>query len=556
MKKNDFYIILGCLMLLIGFIFTKHYALAAPIENNEVIIKDGEQMIIYEDYDEIVKIENNNVYIDLYTLSKHLNLLVDYDENNKIAVIASSNKIIRFYQNKKVKINQKITMNISPMVFVNERPFVPINQIAEHLNIKYNFIEEKKLLLLENQYEKIITAKAAKDNVNVRFKPTSWSLEDDLLKENEKVEILKKEGKWIKILTPRGKIGYVKEYELKDEEEILGVVRENKPIWKPEKGKIMLTWEHVHKSNPDTSIIGELKGLNVISPTWITLTDASGKINHKISKDYIDWAKNRGYKIWPVFTNNFDPKLTNEFFKNPSAREKAIDEVLKLVKENYLDGINIDFENVYLKDKEKLVLFVRELTSAFHENGLIVSIDVTVKGGSENWSQCYDRAALGEVVDYVVLMAYDEHWGSSPISGSVASMGWVEKGINGLLEEVSPQKLILGVPFYTRIWMEKPSVKNPDKIEVKSKAAGMETINEILKINDIVKVWDEKSGQNYVEYNENDLVYKIWIEDGQSMKLRADFVNKYNLAGIGAWRRGFETEDMWNIINETLRERP
>ncbi|QXM06578.1 glycosyl hydrolase family 18 protein [Crassaminicella indica] len=553
MKRKEIYMILGCLVLLLGFIFSEHYSLAKEYKQG-LFIKDGEKVTEYENYNEIVNIEKENVYIDLDILNNHLNLLVDYDENNKIAVITSLDKVIRFYQEKEVTVNQQRTNNISPMMIIDGRPFVPINQIADLLSIKFNFSKDNSSVILESQLGKKMTAKAVKDYVNVRFEANTASMDNDLLKKDEEVEILKDETNWLKVITPRGKVGYVQRKELKDIEEMMNIQALNKPIWKPQNGKINLTWEYVYKKTAKPDTIGTLKGLNIVSPTWMKLKDASGNIDNKINNDYINWARNRGYKIWPLFKNCFDPNLTNKFLNDAIAREKAVNEVLKLIKENNMDGINIDFENVYLKDKEKLVLFVRELTAVFHENGLVVSIDVTAKGGSENWSQCYDREALGQVVDYVSLMAYDEHWSSSPVSGSVASIRWVEKGINGLLEEVPAEKLILGVPFYTRIWIETPSKDNPTKIVVKSKSVSMETVNEIIEKKGIEKVWDENSGQNYVEYIENDKLYKIWIEDAVSMKARVDLINRYNLAGIASWRRGFETEDIWDIIDENLNK--
>ncbi len=236
------------------------------------------------------------------------------------------------------------------------------------------------------------------------------------------------------------------------------------------------------------------------------------------------------------------------------ARERVINELLEIVRENELDGINIDFENVYLKNKEELVQFVRELTPIFHENDLVVSIDVTVKGGSETWSLFYDRAALGEVVDYMAVMTYDEHWAASPRSGSVASIGWVENGIQGLLEDVPEEKLLMGIPFYARLWTETPSKEVANKMDVKSRALTMEGVNNIISRDGAVKVWDENAGQDYLVYIEDGSINKIWIEDDKSIKLKTELANEYNLAGVAVWRRGFETQNIWSVIDETLNK--
>jgi spore germination protein YaaH len=149
-------------------------------------------------------------------------------------------------------------------------------------------------------------------------------------------------------------------------------------------------------------------------------------------------------------------------------------------------------------------------------------------------------------------MTYDEHWSTSPVSGSVASLGWVEKGMVGIMEEVPAEKLLLGVPFYTRIWMESPSSDDPNKILVKSKAVGMETVNEILKNSSIQKEWKAEVGQYYVSYEKDGKIQKIWIEDGRSLQLKSELVGKYDFAGIAAWRRGFESPEVWSAINKTI----
>ena len=119
-------------------------------------------------------------------------------------------------------------------------------------------------------------------------------------------------------------------------------------------------------------------------------------------------------------------------------------ELLLTFKDNNFKGINIDFENMYKDDSELLSLFIAELTSAFHRENILVSMDVTFAGGSDTWSKCYNRKVLSQWVDYIIVMAYDEHWGSSPVSGSVASLNWVEENLQKLLTEVDSEKIILG----------------------------------------------------------------------------------------------------------------
>ncbi len=218
-----------------------------------------------------------------------------------------------------------------------------------------------------------------------------------------------------------------------------------------------------------------------------------------------------------------------------------------------LDGINIDFENVYLKDKQNLVQFVREMTPLMHEQGLIVSIDVTPISSSETWSLFYDRKALVESVDYMMLMAYDEHWASSPKAGSVASLPWVEQSIVALLEEdIPPSKLILGIPFYTREWTEE--VKD-GKTNVSSRAVFMDRPQRIIKEKNLTPVFLQKPVKTISNTRKTASAKKIWIEDETSVKARIALVNKYHLAGVASWRRGFENPQAWNWIHSTLESK-
>ena len=242
----------------------------------------------------------------------------------------------------------------------------------------------------------------------------------------------------------------------------------------------------------------------------------------------------QGYHVWGLFSNAFDPKLTHEAFKDFETRQKIIRQLLHFSQIYHLNGINLDIENVNPEDGPLITQFVREAVPYFHEAGLVVSMDVTFIA-SGNWSAFYERDKLASLVDYMVVMAYDEHWGSSPVAGSVASLPWVEKNLQTLLEVVPNDRLILGVPLYARLWAEK------DTGEVSSKALSMSKVQEWLTENGLTPVYDEASGQNYAElYIEAEqTTYKVWLEDELSLSKRADLAMKYDLAGVASWSRFF-----------------
>nr|WP_256761258.1 glycosyl hydrolase family 18 protein [Cohnella sp. WQ 127256] len=364
---------------------------------------------------------------------------------------------------------------------------------------------------------------------------------------------------WYKVQSKAGHIGYVSKgaVSLLAVETIPSDAKTEEPFvaWKGSGKRINLTWEAVYSANPDTKKIGDLTGVNVVSPTWFELIDGKGNVRSKASAEYSAWARSRGLQVWGLFSNSFEPDRTHTALASYESRFTMIQQILAYAKTFKLQGINIDFENVYTKDKDNLVQFVRELTPLMHEQNLIVSIDVTPKSNSEMWSAFIDRERLGAVVDFMMVMAYDEHWAASPIAGSVSSLPWVESSIKRILEEdgVPSSKLILGIPLYTRIWTEEPN--GQDSVKVSSKTMGMGSVTQLIKDKKLKPVFSEEDGQNFVQFTEGKLVKKIWIEDATSIKARAELAKKYNLAGVATWKRGFETNDIWGALDTALQSR-
>jgi spore germination protein YaaH len=326
--------------------------------------------------------------------------------------------------------------------------------------------------------------------------------------------------------------------------------------WKVLGNKINMTWEAVYDQKIDTAQIGPMQGVNVVSPTWFELAEDNGTIKGKADPAYLKWAYQQGLQIWALFSNDFEPDRTTKALATVERRFFMIQQLLAFAEVYGLQGINIDFENVHTSDKGNFVQFVRELTPLLHEQGLVVSIDVTPKSNSEMWSLFLDRAALGRVVDYMMVMAYDEHWASSPKSGSVASLPWTENSIVRIMEEdgVPASKLILSMPLYTRIWTEKKGADG--KISVTSKAVGMDKVKEITAAKKLKPVLDTAVGQNYVEYTEDGALNRIWIEDDVSMQARVALVRKYDLAGVATWQRAFQTATIWKTIDDAMKKRP
>ncbi len=272
-----------------------------------------------------------------------------------------------------------------------------------------------------------------------------------------------------------------------------------------------------------------------MSPTWFAVAAERGTVANKAAGKYVKDAHEKGYKVWPLISNSFDPDMTKQFLADESAQDRAIRQLLIFSALYDLDGINIDFENVYDDDRDRLTAFVARLTDRLKQQGMVMSIDATVPSGVPMWSNCYDRAALAKLVDYFMVMTYDEHWRTSPIAGSVASIGWVERGIVSTLKYVPKEKLLMGVPFYTREWRE--TDLGYGRAHVRSATMWMSDVETRILQYKLTPRWLENAGQYYIEYADEGYRYKVWIEEAKSIGLKVDLANKYGLAGVAAWRR-------------------
>lgn len=308
---------------------------------------------------------------------------------------------------------------------------------------------------------------------------------------------------------------------------------------------IVLVWELTGIEHDYTSS-GPLDTVNVVSPTWFHLDSSEGNIRNELDPAYLGWARERGYQIWALVTNSFDPDLTAAVLANEELRKQVARELVDLAAKYELEGLNIDFENFHSDYKNQFTDFVRELALLTGEHDIVLSVDVSMISSDEYWSLGYDRKALAEAADYLVLMAYDEHWKSSPRAGSVSSLPWVEQGIKMTLEYVPADKLILGVPFYTRLW--EIDEENEPPLVLNSWSYSMGRAEEIIADNQANIYYDQDSGQNVAEYTKDGLTYRMWLEDSQSMQKRLELMAKYNLAGVAAWRRGLEEPEIWELF--------
>lgn len=371
------------------------------------------------------KIIDEEVCLSMDTIKEYLDPYIYWDEALQKVTITTKDRVIRMktdslnaYVN-----NEPVNLNI-PVTIVDDKVYVPIEFLSDFYGIEVNYIKESNVVTIDfkNSIQQIaepINKDAVVRKGRTVKSPILKRLGDDMDSDGiPKLRIFEEYDKWYKVRTEEGIVGYVEKKHVVIKKVIVTRLPEEHTgnvTWKPENGKISLVWHMMYGKVPDLTQIGEMKGLDVISPTWFQLANADGDLINRASAKYVEWAHKRGYQVWALFSNTFnDVKMTGDFLNNTDSRDNAIRQLLSYAALYDLDGINIDFENINIEDKDALTQFVRELTPLLKEQGLVVSIDIGVPDGSENYSLCYDREALGEIVDYVMVMTYDQHWSTSP----------------------------------------------------------------------------------------------------------------------------------------------
>lgn len=384
--------------------------------------------------------------------------------------------------------------------------------------------------------------------------------------EGDKITILEEQGEWYKAQTEDGFIGYVqtKYYEDKKTEKIERENDYDTYTHNTMEEKVKLVWHQVTNYTANDTLMSyteNMDGANVISPTWFTMSDKKGGIQDISSSDYVDSAHNMGLEVWPLVDDFSEDskgvKYVNSVLASTSKREKFEDNLIHALVRCGADGINIDFEYISLENANNYLQFLREMSIKCKKNGLVMSVDNYIPS---DWSGYYDLNQQGRLADYVIVMSYDEHTTSSDSAGPVASLPFVKKAVEDTVALVGDaSRVIMGVPFYTRIWQETPEEYAEDGSKIiedningnyalSSEAVSMETARARYEGVGAQPAWNEEAGTNYVYFEENNSIYQIWIEDATSIQKKLDVATENGVGGIGCWKLGLETADIWDVI--------
>ena len=513
------------------------------INNNNVTLKMKNDVYIDE---------NNNVFLSLADVRNYFDKYIEYDKENGSIVTTSEINIAKMStKDNKITINGQEEELNSSAIEKNETIYLPFSEISEKVyDVDLEYIKDTNTIIIDSLDRKQEVANTTKET-KLKYKPQTLSGTLEKLDANEQVVYIEETNNWAEVRSKDGTIGYIKKEDLGNVE----VAREAKEYIDKVEGKVNLVWDYYSEYAKAPDRTGEtMDGVNVVSPSFFSLDRGSNGEIYDNAKDdgaeYIEWAHNNNYQVWAMFSNNSLKDTTSQILNDYEKRETMIENIMDLVEEYNLDGVNVDFENMNESDKDVYSRFLIELAPRLKKIGKTLSVDVTAPDGSETWSLCFDRNTIANVADYIVFMAYDQYGTSSNKAGTTAGYNWVEANVKKFLgqEDVDPEKIILGIPLYMRLWEEE------EDGTAKPEVVNMKDMFDVLPENQVA-TWDEELKQYYVEYEEDGKKYKMWIENEKSVGEKINLANQYNLAGIAFWEKDRETNDeFWTFVKEQLNK--
>lgn len=402
---------------------------------------------------------------------------------------------------------------------------------------------ETKRIFIDTRWEPQQVSTVKKDGkVRVRGGVKSDILTD--APSDSQVTVLETLESWTYVRTGDGYLGYIQNKLLTTPEAHTLVSTFDAPEYTSisMEEPVTLVWHQVTSQKANQAmeqLAANTKGVNVIAPTWFMLTENDGTYDSLADQSYVDKAHAMGMQVWAVLDNfNRGDNVQSEvLFADTAARKKLISNLISEVKQYGIDGINLDIESIRPEAGPHYVQFIRELSVDCRKNNIILSVDNTVP---TSYSAFYNRAEQGRVADYVIIMGYDEHTSKSE-AGSVASIGYERQGIEDTLKQVPKEKIISGIPFFTRLWKEEGGESSVQSMGIAAAARWVEE-------NKVELYWQEELGQYYGELKQGSATYSIWMEEARSIGEKMQLIRDYDLAGVACWKLGFEPPELWDVV--------
>ena len=533
-------VILVAILGIVTHVVMKYIPSSEKMDLNEYYgeMADGEIALVIgtEKMEERGLVDGDRVYLPLDVVNTYLNQRYYWDSANQQILYATPSELT----------SASASSEAGDKVWVkDDKVYLNLTYVQEYTDLDAYITKDPYRIAIQYKFKNVKTV-TVKKNTSIRYRGGIKSAILTSVKKGTKLRLIEELENWDQVATDDGYIGYIDKKKVGEAEKTKFERSFNREQYSylTMDSKVNMVWHQVTSTDANAyfaDATANMTGVNVISPTWFYLTDTSGNIASIASADYVSQAHEKGLQVWGLIDNFTQEVSTTETLSSTAARQNIISQLIQAAQDVGMDGINVDFESLSEDVGTHFLEFLRELSIECHKNNLVLSVDNPVP---EDFTSHYDRAEQGRVVDYVIIMGYDEHYVGSE-AGSVASLPWVEQGIQDTLDEVPAERVINAIPFYTRLWRTTGG-------NVTSEAIGMDQAQQTIADNNVETYWDKTTSQNYGKYDIDNSTYQIWLEDAQSVAEKVKLVSKYDLAGVSAWKLGFENNVIWQVISDNL----
>lgn len=533
-------VILVAILGIVTHVVMKYIPSSEKMDLNEYYgeMADGEIALVIgtEKLEERGLVDGDRVYLPLDVVNTYLNQRYYWDSANQQILYATPSELT----------SASASSEAGDKVWVkDDKVYLNLTYVQEFTDLDAYITKDPYRIAIQYKFKNVKTV-TVKKNTSIRYRGGIKSAILTSVKKGTKLRLIEEMENWDQVATDDGYIGYIDKKKVGEAEKTKfeRSFKREEYSYLTMDSKVNMVWHQVTSTDANAyfaDATANMTGVNVISPTWFYLTDTSGNIASIASADYVSQAHEKGLQVWGLIDNFTQEVSTTETLSSTAARQNIISQLIQAAQDVGMDGINVDFESLSEDVGIHFLEFLRELSIECHKNNLVLSVDNPVP---EDFTSHYDRAEQGRVVDYVIIMGYDEHYVGSE-AGSVASLPWVEQGIQDTLDEVPAERVINAIPFYTRLWRTTGG-------NVTSEAIGMDQAQQTIADNNVETYWDKTTSQNYGKYDIDNSTYQIWLEDAQSVAEKVKLVSKYDLAGVSAWKLGFENNGIWQVISDNL----
>ena len=533
-------VILVAILGIVTHVVMKYIPSSEKMDLNEYYgeMADGEIALVIgtEKLEERGLVDGDRVYLPLDVVNTYLKQRDYWDSANQQILYATPSELT----------SASASSEAGDKVWVkDDKVYLNLTYVQEFTDLDAYITKDPYRIAIQYKFKNVKTV-TVKKNTSIRYRGGIKSAILTSVKKGTKLRLIEEMENWDQVATDDGYIGYIDKKKVGEAEKTKfeRSFKREQYSYLTMDSKVNMVWHQVTSTDANAyfaDATANMTGVNVISPTWFYLTDTSGNIASIASADYVSQAHEKGLQVWGLIDNFTQEVSTTETLSSTAARQNIISQLIQAAQDVGMDGINVDFESLSEDVGTHFLEFLRELSIECHKNNLVLSVDNPVP---EDFTSHYDRAEQGRVVDYVIIMGYDEHYVGSE-AGSVASLPWVEQGIQDTLDEVPAERVINAIPFYTRLWRTTGG-------NVTSEAIGMDQAQQTIADNNVETYWDKTTSQNYGKYDIDNSTYQIWLEDAQSVAEKVKLVSKYDLAGVSAWKLGFENNGIWQVISDNL----